>query len=88
MPSLSTITLSAHNLPLVSLALLALGAIVVLRARRKRTASIYPPGPKPLPLVGNLFDVPWRNPWLHFTEWRKTYGRLSILCVGIEASLT
>ncbi|KAH9478398.1 Cytochrome P450 monooxygenase COX2 [Psilocybe cubensis] len=34
----------------------------------------YPPGPKPLPLIGNLFDLPISNAALVYTEWTKKYN--------------
>ncbi|TFK35043.1 cytochrome P450 [Crucibulum laeve] len=30
--------------------------------------------PKPLPIVGNLFDMPSEYPWLVYDQWFKTYG--------------
>jgi len=57
---------------------LAIVVLLVLLAKlvNKRTASqlLYPPGPKPLPFVGNLFDIPRKNDWLVYQEWAKTYG--------------
>lgn len=33
------------------------------------------PGPPGLPLVGNLFQIPKKRPWLQMTEWAKLYGQ-------------
>lgn len=33
-----------------------------------------PPGPRPLPLIGNVHQAPNSHAWLHFTEWGKEYG--------------
>lgn len=36
-----------------------------------------PPGPKRLPIIGNLFDMqPGPKPWLSWQEWSKTHGML------------
>ncbi len=33
-----------------------------------------PPGPKGLPLIGNLWDVPVEYPWVTYARWSSTYG--------------
>lgn len=41
-----------------------------------------PPGPRPLPFIGNKFDVPNKHPWIQFQEWSKTYGPIYTLWFG------
>ncbi|KAJ3010464.1 hypothetical protein NUW54_g2472 [Trametes sanguinea] len=38
-----------------------------------------PPGPRGLPLVGNMFDLPVSRPWLGFRTMRATFGDLIYL---------
>ncbi|KAI0027158.1 cytochrome P450 [Vararia minispora EC-137] len=46
-------------------------------ANRRKLSHPYPPGPKPWPLVGNLFNMPKvPDPWNAFTELGKKYGPL------------
>ena len=33
-----------------------------------------PPGPRPLPLIGNTHQVPQIRPWLTYSAWEKQYG--------------
>ncbi|KAI0066603.1 cytochrome P450 [Artomyces pyxidatus] len=43
---------------------------------RKKGRLLYPPGPKPLPVIGNLLDVPGpkEHSWITYAEWAKRYG--------------
>ena len=41
-----------------------------------------PPGPPPIPLVGNKYDLPPTKPWLKFQEWSKTYGPIFTIWFG------
>lgn len=40
----------------------------------------HPPGPKGLPLLGNLFQLPQTYTWLTFADWAKQYGELWVDC--------
>ncbi|KAG2366784.1 cytochrome P450 [Suillus spraguei] len=35
-----------------------------------------PPGPTPLPIVGNVFSLDAARPWLAFDAWKSTYGNI------------
>ncbi|KAK0480174.1 cytochrome P450 [Armillaria novae-zelandiae] len=41
---------------------------------RRQGSLPLPPGPKGLPLIGNLWDVPAEYPWLTYAKWSATYG--------------
>ncbi|KAI0045104.1 cytochrome P450, partial [Auriscalpium vulgare] len=46
-----------------------------VHVRRKRSRLPYPPGPRGLPLIGNLLDLPSdKGSWLAYTELGKKYG--------------
>jgi hypothetical protein len=46
-----------------------------------------PPGPTPLPFIGNKFDIPKSQPWLQFEEWSKKYGSIFTLWIGRKPTL-
>ncbi|SPO01733.1 related to O-methylsterigmatocystin oxidoreductase [Cephalotrichum gorgonifer] len=41
----------------------------------------FPPGPPTVPGIGNLHQIPLKQPFLKFTEWSKTYGDI----IGLKA---
>ncbi|EPS38818.1 hypothetical protein H072_7435 [Dactylellina haptotyla CBS 200.50] len=62
-----------HSITYAAVGVLLVG---VYLARRRRTASSLPlpPGPKPLPLIGNLHQAPKSHAWRKYLEWSKAYG--------------
>lgn len=68
----------------VSYAVGAVAGLVVfglLRRQRGHPRSPLPPGPKPLPLIGNVFDLPKEKDWLTYRAWNDQYG--DVVCVDV-----
>ena len=77
--------LRAHLLAVVITALVVIPLIVVLNDAI--TWSRLPPGPLPIPFIGNKFDIPRSQPWLRFQEWSKKYGPVFTLWIGRKPTL-
>ncbi|KIJ14344.1 hypothetical protein PAXINDRAFT_12993 [Paxillus involutus ATCC 200175] len=52
--------------------------VVALRLIKALTPKqlALPPGPKGLPFIGSAFSINKREPWLTYTEWKKSYGEI------------
>ncbi|KIJ20113.1 hypothetical protein PAXINDRAFT_166256 [Paxillus involutus ATCC 200175] len=61
----------------LDLCLAGVGLYLVKQLVTKKNPAPFPPGPKGLPLLGNLADMPSVKPWLTFTEWGQKYGDIS-----------
>ncbi|KAH7324531.1 cytochrome P450 21 [Stachybotrys elegans] len=64
---------------------LAAASICIISIRyflATRRPKNFPPGPPTLPGIGNLHQIPLKQPFLKFTEWSKTYGNILGLKIG------
>ncbi|KAK1810377.1 hypothetical protein LTR12_015257 [Friedmanniomyces endolithicus] len=85
MANLILSTLTAHPLLLAFSALIVIPAVIIAH-------DIYlwlrlPPGPTPLPFIGNKLDIPSSQPWLQFEKWSKQYGPVFTLWIGRNPTL-
>ncbi|KAF8665749.1 hypothetical protein AX16_000197 [Volvariella volvacea WC 439] len=61
--------------------LVALGLLILGRLLRMRRRAPLPPGPKGLPLVGNVLDMPSEKEWLTFAQWGDIWGDICTVTV-------
>lgn len=70
---------------------LAFLAFSTLYSRGKQKKLPFPPGPKRLPVIGNLLDMPAGAEWITYKRWGNLYGAqvlylsapLLIRCFGL-----
>lgn len=73
----------AHELLLALIAACTAGLYILHIVRRRRYP--LPPGPKGLPLIGNIFEAPKNYAWLVYQEWSRKYGLFLSGCCSRSA---
>ncbi|KXN80704.1 O-methylsterigmatocystin oxidoreductase [Leucoagaricus sp. SymC.cos] len=66
--------LTSFGVALCSLCLLSLWNRKRSWIRRNPKGLPTPPGPKGLPIIGSLLEMPMIKPWVVYNEWSKEYG--------------
>lgn len=56
------------------IALWGVVTIYIVGSRKLRTRYPLPPGPTPLPFIGNLLDLPLKNEAVTYNAWANKYG--------------
>ena len=56
------------------------------KTRPKFLSESLPPGPRPLPIVGNVFDMPRKKEWETFSKWAREYGAFILSAQGISTN--
>ena len=49
-------------------------AFILGYLKRRSGGKRFPPGPRPIPLLGNVIGIDARNPWKTYTAWAAEYG--------------
>lgn len=83
--TLDTIT-SSLNPQLIAFAVagVVLATFLLSGSRRKGAA---PPGPRGWPLIGNVLDIPPKDPWKVYLQWSQDYSKHYYILLSTTCNL-
>jgi cytochrome P450 len=74
--------LSTSFLEVVLSTILLISTLILTHRYRHNPLRNFPPGPSPLPILGNLHQIPLQKAFLQFAKWSQQYGAVFGLHFG------
>ena len=69
------LSLTYSQLDVLAVASGALLLCYIFHVKKQSTRPPLPPGPKPLPFIGNMMDMPNDKIWETYIRWAEVYGK-------------